>query len=170
MSKIAIIVAASKNMVIGKNNDLPWNLPTDLKSFKRLTQGHTLIMGRLCWESIPEKNRPLPNRENIVITRDVKYVAIGAIVGHDLESLLEAFKNDGKDDYVIVIGGGQIYKDSFKYADKLYLTQILEEVEGDTYLEGFNLDEWELLDESEIYLENDNSFRFKIFEKLLQNE
>ena len=84
MSKISIIAAASENLVIGKDNDLPWNLPSDLKNFKKITEGNFVIMGRKCWESIPEKFRPLPNRHNIVISRDPNYKAVGAAVINDL--------------------------------------------------------------------------------------
>ena len=81
---ISVIVATSTNLVIGKNNDLPWHIPSDLKRFKELTSGSVVYMGRKCWESIPTKFRPLPNRDNIVITRDKDYVAEGAIVTSDL--------------------------------------------------------------------------------------
>ena len=80
ISNISIIVAASTNLVIGNGNELPWHLPTDLKYFKEMTKGKTVIMGRKCWESIPEKYRPLPGRKNIVITRNHNYKAVGAIV------------------------------------------------------------------------------------------
>jgi len=166
MSKISIIAAASKNMVIGKDNDLPWNLPSDLKSFKKITEGHFVIMGRKCWESIPEKFRPLPKRDNIVITRDPHYEAKGAAVINDLETIIRVFKNDGEEGEVFIIGGAQIYKETFKHADKLYLTQIFSEVEGDTYLEGLDFNEWALAETSEDFIENGIEFRFTIFDKL----
>ena len=166
MSKISIIAAASKNLVIGKDNDLPWNLPSDLKSFKTITQGSFVIMGRKCWESIPEKFRPLPNRQNIVITRDPNYEAKGAAVINDLETIIRVFKNDGEHGEVFIIGGAQIYKETFKHADKLYLTQILTEVEGDTYLEGLDFNEWVLTDSSEVIEENDVKFMFTTFDRI----
>jgi len=166
MSKICIIAAASKNLVIGKDNDLPWNLPSDLKSFKKITEGSFVIMGRKCWESIPEKFRPLPNRQNIVITRDLDYEAVGAAVINDLETIIKVFKNDGENSEVFIIGGAQIYKDTFKHADKMYLTQILNEVEGDTYLEGLDFTEWVLTETSQHIIENDIEFRFTTFDKL----
>jgi dihydrofolate reductase len=166
MSKICIIAAASKNLVIGKDNDLPWNLPTDLKSFKKITEGSFVIMGRKCWESIPEKFRPLPKRDNIVITRDPNYEAVGAAVINDLETIIKVFKNDGEHGEVFIIGGAQIYKETFKHADKMYLTQILSEVEGDTYLEGLDFSEWVLTETSEHIIENDIEFRFTTFDKL----
>ena len=166
MSKISIIAAASKNLVIGKDNDLPWNLPSDLKSFKRITEGSFVIMGRKCWESIPEKFRPLPKRDNIVISRDNNYEAFGAAVISDLETLLMVFQHDGVDSEIFVIGGGQIYKEAFKYADKLYLTQILSEIDGDTYLEGLNFDEWGLTESSEVIEENGIEFRFTTYDRI----
>lgn len=166
MSKISIIVAATRELVIGNNNDLPWNLPTDLKKFKEITTGHFVIMGRKCWESIPEKYRPLPNRHNIVISRQLDYVAEGAAVINDLESLLKVFKNDGEDTEVFVIGGSEIYKKAFNYADKLYFTQIFNEFEGDTKLEGLVFADWALAETSPMITENDVKFRFTIFDKL----
>ena len=166
MSKISIIAAASEDMVIGKNNDLPWHLPTDLKKFKKITEDSFVIMGRKCWESIPEKFRPLPKRDNIIISRDPDYEAVGATVINDLETIIRVFKNDGEVGEVFIIGGAQIYKEAFKHADKLYLTQIFSEVEGDTYLEGLDFNEWVLTETSEHIIENDIEFRFTTFDKL----
>ena len=165
MSKISIIVAATTDMVIGLNNDLPWKLPSDLKYFKKVTDGNFVIMGRKCWESIPEKFRPLPNRQNIVISRDIKYLAKGATVINNLDNILTMFKDDGENDEVFVIGGSQIYKEAFKHADKLYFTEILSDIKGDTYLEGFNISEWMLIETTELFNENNVDFRFKLFEK-----
>jgi dihydrofolate reductase len=166
MSKISIIAAASKDMVIGKDNKLPWHLPTDLKNFKRITEDSFVIMGRKCWESIPDKFRPLPERDNIIISRDPYYEPVGATVINDLETIIRVFKNDGEVGEVFIIGGAQIYKEAFKHADKLYLTQIFNEVEGDTYLEGLDFNEWVLTETSEHLIENDIEFRFTTFEKL----
>src|SRR5689334_17373843 len=91
VANINIIVAASDNNCIGRNNDLPWNLPTDLKRFKEITSGHIVVMGRKCWESIPEKYRPLPKRTNVIITRNKDYKAEGAHVRHDLHEALNEF-------------------------------------------------------------------------------
>jgi dihydrofolate reductase len=165
MSKISIIVATTHDMVIGKDNDLPWNIPTDLKNFKKITQGHYVIMGRKCWESIPEKFRPLPNRDNIVITRDKDYKAEGASVVTDLETLLNVFKNDGEETEVFVIGGAQIYKEAFKFADKLYMTYIENKIEGDTYLEGYDPKDWGLIETSPDIEENDVNYRFLVFDR-----
>jgi len=165
MSRINIIVAATNNMVIGKNNDLPWQLPSDLKNFKKITKGSAVIMGRKCWESIPEKFRPLPDRLNIVISRNQTYTAIGAVTLCDLKGLLTRLRDNNEDDDVFVIGGSDIYKESFEFADKLYLTKIDAEVEGDVFLIGFDSNEWKLIDSSEPILENGFTFRFEIYTK-----
>lgn len=165
MSRINIIVAVTNNMVIGKNNDLPWQLPSDLKNFKKITNGATVIMGRKCWESIPEKFRPLPNRLNIVITRNESYVADGAATLSDLTGLLNRLRENDEDDDVFVIGGSDIYKDSFKLADKLYLTKIDAEVEGDVFLQGLDFNEWVLIDSSDQIYENGFNYKFEIYTK-----
>jgi dihydrofolate reductase len=165
---ISIIVAASTNLVIGKNNDLPWHLPSDLKRFKELTSGSVVYMGRNTWESIPVKFRPLPNRDNVVITRDKDYLAEGAVVTSDLEGLKRIFNLSsilfGPDEQFI-IGGAEIYKQLLPIADKVYMTEVLGDIEGDTYLEGFNPEEWELANISEVLEENGFRFIFKEYIK-----
>lgn len=158
--EISIIVATSANLVIGKDNDIPWHIPTDLKNFKKITEGHTVIMGRKCWESIPAKYRPLPNRRNIVITRNEDYIADGAEVVHSLLGAIDISSDDGE---VFIIGGSQIYKEGFEYADKLYLTQIEEEVDGDIKLEGLNYKDWSLKESSEPIKENGFTYKFETF-------
>jgi dihydrofolate reductase len=156
--------------VIGKNNELPWHIPSDLKRFKELTTRKRVIMGRKCWESIPEKFRPLRNRNNIVISRDYTYVADGAFVLSDLNQFIieyvdSSFNYGPIEDFVI--GGAEIYKQFFPIAKKLYLTEVLGEVEGDTYLEGFNPEEWNLTNMSEVLEENGFKFIFKEYVKKL---
>jgi dihydrofolate reductase len=160
---INIIVATSTNLVIGKDNDLPWHLPTDMKYFKDTTKGHIVVMGRKCWESIPEKYRPLPNRTNIVMSRDKNYVAEGASVSDDLEKLLKMHEHSDKE--VFIIGGANLYKEAFQYAHRLYLTQIYSEVEGDVYLEGLESKDWCLIEGSEMHEENGFKFRFELYKK-----
>jgi dihydrofolate reductase len=160
---INIIVATSTNLVIGKDNDLPWHLPTDMKYFKDTTKGHIVVMGRKCWESIPEKYRPLPNRTNIVMSRDKNYVANGASVTFDLEALLKIHEHSDKE--VFIIGGAGLYKEAFQYAHRLYLTQIYSDVEGDVYLEGLEPKDWCLLEGSEMHEENGHKFRFELYKK-----
>ena len=160
---INIIVAMSNNSVIGKNNTLPWHLPTDLKYFKDTTNGHTVVMGRKCWESIPDKYRPLSNRKNIVLSRNKDYVAKGATVINDLEQILSS--NETNHEQIFIIGGAELYKEAFKYANKLFLTQIFHDVDGDITLEGLISKDWCFYEGSEIYEENGFKFRFELYQK-----
>lgn len=121
---IKLIVAISKNRVIGDSNKLIWNLPTDLKRFKEITTGHPIVMGRKTYESI---GRPLPNRRNIVITRDESYEVDGCEV---VNSIDEALLLTGSDCFII--GGGEIYKQTLNVAEQIYMTLVDEEFEGDT--------------------------------------
>jgi dihydrofolate reductase len=164
MGSINIIVAVSTNNVIGKGGELPWHLPKEFKYFKETTKGSTVIMGRKCWESLPKKFRPLPNRLNIVLTKDEDYDSDGAIVIHDLERMIKAYKNSSSD--VFIIGGSEVYNQSFKHADKVYLTRILSEVEGDVYLKGFNPDEWnETRVDDIVHEENGLNYIFLVYSK-----
>jgi dihydrofolate reductase len=164
MSRISIIVAVTNNMVIGKGNDMPWHLPSDLKRFKKITEGSCVVMGRKCWESIPVKFRPLPNRVNVVITRNEAFEALGAATLSDLDRTLTNLKNNNETDEVFVIGGAEIYKQSFKYAERIFITRIDADIEGDVFLEGLDMDEWDTIitpypDEHE---ENGLKFRFEV--------
>ncbi len=134
---IAIIVGLTKQKVIGKNNDLPWRISEDLKNFKKHTNDCTVIMGRKTYESI---GRPLPNRNNIVISRSMLETE-GIDVCSSVEEAIEKAKEYGKDTFVI--GGSTIYKQFLPVVDKLYMSWIKEDYEGDTYFPEFNLDEWE---------------------------
>ncbi|PIZ95957.1 MAG: hypothetical protein COX80_02880 [Candidatus Magasanikbacteria bacterium CG_4_10_14_0_2_um_filter_33_14] len=127
---LSLIAAISENNCIGKDNSLPWNIPEDMKHFKDITTGHIVLMGRNTWESIPEKFRPLPNRKNIVITRDIKYmVPEGVEVYSSIDEALEKYKNEN----VFIIGGASIYKQTIDQADKLYITEVHQQVDGDAF-------------------------------------
>lgn len=128
---ISIIAALGKNRVIGKDNELLWPIPDDLKRFKEITTGHPVIMGSKTYESI---GKPLPNRTNIVITRDKNYKAPGTFIAHSLE---EAFEKAGGGE-IFVIGGAQIYSLALPHADKLYLTLIEDEKEGDAFFPDYS--------------------------------
>lgn len=138
---ISLIAAISKNRVIGKNNDLPWHLPDDMKYFMQTTKGHHVIMGRKNYDSIPEKFRPLPNRTNIVVTRQEKYVAPNCIVVHSLEKGIEIARQHGEAE-LFIIGGSEIYNRSVAIADRLYLTEIHAHIDGDTYFPEFDKSQW----------------------------
>lgn len=131
--KISIIVAvAGKKRVIGKKGALPWHIPEELKRFKEITMGNPIIMGRITHESI---GKALPGRVNIVITREPDYKALGCIVVHSLEEALQQTKSA---DEVFIIGGGQIYAEALPLADKLYLTYIDREIEGDVFFPDYS--------------------------------
>ena len=136
---ISLVVAASKNNVIGRNGGLPWHLPDDLRHFKRLTTGKPVVMGRRTFESI---GRPLPDRRNIVMTRDPDYAAEGC---NAVSSVDEALDLVADADEVMVIGGGQVYRDFLPSADRLYLTRVQAEVDGDTYFPEITETEWLLV-------------------------
>ena len=138
---ISIIVAVANNNVIGKDNSLIWHLPADMKFFKEKTTGHCIITGRKNYESIPEKFRPLPNRTNIVITRQKNYSAPGAIVTESIEEALEKAKQTG-DKEIFIIGGAEIFKQSLHLANKIYFTQIYHSFEGDTFFPEIDKKEW----------------------------
>ena len=138
---ISIIVAKSNNNVIGSNGSIPWNVPKDLKYFKELTEGNTVIMGRKTYESLPKDKKPLPNRINIVITRDSNFTANGCMVVGSLEEAI--LKIDNRKD-TFIIGGGEIYKQAINFVDKIYVTEINNEYEGDTYFPKIS-DKWDLV-------------------------
>lgn len=133
LPRISIIVAHSKNMVIGKGNDLIWKIPNDQVRFKNLTMGHPVVMGRKTWESIPEKFRPLPGRANFVITRDGSYKASGATVTTSIADALTQAQSAPGSEEIFIVGGGEIYKAALPLTNRLYLTLIDKEVDGDTY-------------------------------------
>ena len=139
--KVSLIVAVAENGVIGKDNDLIWHLPKDMLFFKETTMGHHVIMGRKNFESIPHKYRPLPDRTNIVITRQLEYKAEGCIVVDSVEAALEIAKNNG-DIEPFIIGGGQIYRIALEenLVDKIYLTKVHHFFEGDTFFPKLSSD------------------------------
>lgn len=138
---ISLIAALSQNRVIGKDNDLPWHLPDDMKYFMKTTSGHYVIMGRKNYESIPEKFRPLPNRTNIVVTRQKNYKAENCRVVHSLNDALNIAQHDNQHE-VFIIGGAEIYHQGISLADRLYLTEIKGRLDGDTYFPDFDKTHW----------------------------
>ncbi len=135
---IILIAAVAKNGVIGRNSALPWHLPEDLKHFKTLTTGHAVIMGRKTWESLPPKFRPLPNRRNIVVTRNPAYRAEGAEVVTGLDEAMKV----GAGGTAFIIGGAQLYTHALPYAQGLELTEIDAEVDGDAHFPAIDRAQW----------------------------
>jgi len=137
---IAIVAAMAKNNAIGKDNQLLWHITEDMKFFKSLTQGGTIIMGRKTYESI---GRPLPNRRNIVISRSFSFLDKRVEVFHSIEEAIDAASSDEK---VFIIGGGEVYRQSLCFADMLYITHINYQYEADTFFPSVNYDEWSVVD------------------------
>jgi len=137
MISISIIVAMAKNRTIGINNTLPWRCPEDLMRFKELTMGHHIIMGRKTFESI---GRVLPGRTTVVVTRDNKLTIPGCLIAHSLPEAITACANANK---VFIIGGAEIYAQAMKYVDTLYVTEIQQDIEGDTWFPEFDHSEWQ---------------------------
>ncbi len=139
---ISIIAAIGKNRELGKDNKLLWHIPEDFKRFKDLTSGHVVIMGRKTYESLPEKFRPLPNRINIVVTRNPNFTTINQlIVVGSIEEAIESAKAkiQNSDNEIFIIGGASIYEQGIKYADKLYLTLVEKEYpDADTFFPDYS--------------------------------
>lgn len=163
--KLAIIVAAAKNGVIGIENRLPWHLPQDLKYFKSVTMGKPVIMGRKTYESI---GRPLPGRLNIVITRDSSWnVSANVMVVHSLDAAIQIAETMGPSevDEVIIIGGAQIYKEALSRVEKIYLTEVDAEPEGDAFFSLPDVRNWSLESSIPGDPEANVSHRFLVFER-----
>jgi dihydrofolate reductase len=152
---VKIIVATSKNKVIGDSNNLIWHLPADLKRFKEITTGNTIVMGRKTYESI---GKPLPNRRNIIITRDFNYEAEGCEIVNSLEEALMISNNN-----CFIIGGGEIYKQSMGIADKLYLTLVHEDFEGDTTFPEIG-SEWKMVTSQDFEPDEKNKHKYSFIE------
>ena len=150
---VYIIVAMSKNRVIGRDNDMPWHLSDDLKNFKKITINKTIIMGRLTYDSI---GKPLPKRNNVVLSRNLKDPKVTVL--DNLEEALNISKNE---DEIFIIGGSDLYSQTINIANKLYLTSINHEISGDKYFPAFDIDQWKLIDSCSYKKNNSNSHHFK---------
>jgi dihydrofolate reductase len=157
---VAIVVAHSSNRVIGRDGDLPWHLPADLRRFRELTSGNAVIMGRKTYESLPEAYRPLPNRRNIVLSTDPGFRAEGAEVMPGLEAALAACGEE-----CFVIGGGATYEQALAHSDLVYATEVEAAVEGDTLFPELSAAEWRCAEQGEPLRENGYEFSFKRYER-----
>lgn len=157
---ISIIAAIGKNNELGKKNQLLWSLPADLKHFKEITSGHPIIMGSKTFESI---GRPLPNRRNIVITRDLNYQNENVEVVYSIDDALKLFENTNEE--VFVIGGGEIYKQMMNHANKLYITEVYgEDSEADTYFPVIDKSIWHEKSRLKNTKDENNKFDFDFVE------
>ncbi len=159
---LSIIVAVSENNVIGKDNRLIWRLPGDMKFFKEKTTGHVIITGRKNYESIPEKFRPLPDRKNIVVTRQKNYHAPGAIVVSSIENALQYVSENHNQEEIFIIGGAEIYGQTIPVCDKIYLTHIHHTFEGDAYFPIINEKEWVCVKSEDFSVNEKNAYNFTI--------
>lgn len=139
MSQLTLIAAVARQRAIGRANTLPWHLPEDLRYFRAMTKGKTVIMGRKTWESLPEAFRPLPGRHNIVVTRDAHYAASGATVVHSLAAAATA----AGEEEAFIIGGAELYAQALPLAKRLLLTEIdLDIADADAFFPEFSTQEW----------------------------
>jgi len=159
-SSVSLIVAVTTNHVIGNENRLPWRLPADLQHFKRLTVGKPIVMGRLTWESLPGL---LPQRKHIVVTRNKSYQAEGAVVVHSLEAALD---EAGAVDEIMVVGGGCLYAEALPLADRIYLTRIHTQFDGDTFFPALS-DEWQIVacEDHRADQKNSSAYSFLTYER-----
>ena len=162
---VSAIVAVAKNNVMGRNNDIPWYLPADLKYFKATTLNHHILMGRKTFQSI---GKPLPKRTNVIITRQAFFIASGCVTAQSIEHALE-IAYDNNEEEVFIIGGGEIYKQSMEYWDRLYLTEVDVEInDGDTFFPEIDFSQWDHIvkDNHKADEKNNFDYTFNIFEKI----
>ncbi|MFQ5469629.1 MAG: type 3 dihydrofolate reductase [Gammaproteobacteria bacterium] len=151
---LSLIVAMANNRVIGKNNQLPWRLPADLQNFKKVTMGKPVIMGRKTFESI---GRPLPGRKNIIITSNPAYVSTGCEIVNSLDQALDLARQEPE---AMIIGGAEIYRLALPMVQRMYVTLIHEDIEGDTRFADYNRDEWLVSDRSDHTPDEDNPHQY----------
>ena len=165
---ISAIAAHSKNRVIGDGNQIPWYLPADLAYFKRTTLGHCVLMGRKTFLSL---GRPLPKRHNIVITRDAYFAADGVLVANSIEDALTQAYELGEEE-AFIIGGGEIYKQTIERCDRLYLTEVDLEIEGETVFPEMDEMEWRMVWEDPHLPDEKNpyAYTFRLFERVGMEE
>ncbi|MFI4922473.1 MAG: dihydrofolate reductase [Burkholderiales bacterium] len=158
---ISIIAAMARNRVIGKGNRIPWRLPSEQQIFKKVTMGHHMVMGRRTYESL---NRLLPGRTMVIVTRNPNYKVAGAIV---VNSLQEAISACGSDDEVFIIGGAHLFKLALPLADRIYLTTIQAEIEGDTTMPDFDLTGWKRISTQVFKADGKNpyDYHFSIYQR-----
>ena len=156
--RVSLIAALAKNRTIGRDNAMPWRLPEDLKRFKQLTLGHTVIMGRKTFESIlAAMGKPLPGRDSVVITRSREWSSPGCRVAHSIEAALAVAENQKE---AFVIGGAEIYALALPLASRLYLTEIERDFEGDAFFPKFNRADWLETSRESHYLDGNGSFDY----------
>lgn len=160
---IALIAAVAANRAIGRNNQLLWHLPEDMRHFRDTTRGKPVIMGRKTWESLPPPFRPLPGRRNIVVTRNPAYSAPGAELAHSLEEALTACPPDIE---CFVIGGAELYRQALPLAQRLYLTEVADTPAADTFFPALPQGEWRGISRQPVSTQNSPDFAFVTYERV----
>ncbi len=156
--RLSLLVAMAKNRVIGRNNKLPWHLPADLKHFKFLTMGQTIVMGRKTYESI---GKPLPGRANIIVTRQTGYEVPGTTVVNSIDdALLICERTRPISGEIFIIGGEELYRQTLKICQRIYITEIQRDFEGDAYFPEFDPSEWEETQRDKHISENDTNLEY----------
>jgi dihydrofolate reductase len=159
---LSMIAAVARNHAIGKNNQLLWHLPEDMKYFRKTTRGKPVIMGRKTWESLPDSFRPLPARHNIVVSRNPAYQAPGATL---VRSLQEALRVIAESEEAFVIGGAELYRQALPLAGRLYLTEIAESIEGDVFFPEVLPQDWEEVSRTQQQGVSGLAFSFVVFQR-----
>lgn len=162
--KISIVVAVAENGAIGRGGDLLWRLPADLQHFKRITTGHHVVMGRKTYESIPPKFRPLPERINIIITRQKTFKAEGCRVVSTIEEAIQ-FAEDSGEEELMIIGGGEIYKQIFERTNKIYLTTVKHSfADADTFFPEIKESEWKEISSEQHQADDKHAYAYEFKE------
>jgi dihydrofolate reductase len=164
--QISCIVATADNNVIGKDNDIPWYLPADLSYFKKTTINHHIIMGKNCYNSI---GRPLPKRTNVILTKDPYFIVSNCLIAHSIPEALEIAYKNGEEE-AFIVGGAKIYEQTVNLWDKLYLTRVDLDVEGDVYFPEVDFSEWNLISEEKHQADekNPHDYSFLIYERAVK--
>ena len=159
--KVSLIVAMAKNRVIGAGNRIPWHLPNELRLFKSLTMGHHIVMGRKTYESI---NRLLPGRTTVIVTRQRDYAVPGAIVVHSVKEALDTCQGDEE---CFVIGGADLFRETLPLADRIHLTVVDAEPEGDTFMPDFDVSAWQEISSQRFPADDKHaySYRYSVYDR-----
>ena len=155
LPNISIIVAIAQNNAIGKDNDLIWHISDDLKRFKALTSGHTVIMGRNTWNSLPR--RPLPKRRTIVLTHDDTFAEEGAEVAHSLQQVLEMVRDEEE---AFIMGGAAVYRQFLPFVNHIYVTWVWQDFDADVYFPVIDMSVFAKVSESEVFVDAESGLRF----------
>ncbi len=159
---ISLIAAVARNRALGKDGQLLWHLPEDMRHFRETTRGKPVIMGRKTWESLPDAFRPLPGRRNIVISRNPAYDAPGAMLAGSLEEALRLTQDDAE---VFVIGGAEIYRQALPLAQRLYLTEVAQDFAADAFFPEFSTGDWTEISRSAVKTGAGLDFTFAVYQR-----